>query len=335
MWESNPPPEREQHSAVEVNGDLYIFGGKPASEIDGSAVKYEALWNLSVPDSENNDLWRLSVQHQDVYNITVVDPSPVSEDTRLLQTLDGAVPSSYVNSERYRDDMGDGTNAREGTCIDKVVVRVVVNHPCADQLRLSLIGPGPQTGSPNFHAHSASHEVTLLDRRKSERDHGMGCVGGEHSFVFEDDASTRTDEGMYHNTRYEDLLMQPEGTLAEFVGGSAVNEWTLVVEDKLADGLTGELLRWEIETYVSPCVRSYTWTNLTATGTAMWPVERYSAKALDPQLSIFYHLLKKFTLVHKLWFLHEFNLKRVYSKHLDDITTMVMNAVPRLTKSIH
>jgi hypothetical protein len=291
VWESSPPPEREQHSAVKVNGDLYIFGGKsrplPASEIDGSAVNYEDLWSLSVPDSVNNDLWRLSVQHQDVYNMTVIDPSPVMEDTRLLQTLDGAAPSSYVGSEAYRDHMGNGTDARVGTCIDKIVVRVEVKHPCADQLRLSLIGPGPQTGSPNFHAPSASHEVTLLDRRLSERDHGMGCVGGVHSFVFDDDASTRTDEGMYHNTHYEDLLMRPEGTLAEFVGGSAVNEWTMVVEDKLADGLTGELLSWEIETYVSPCVRSYSWTNLTALGDATWPVERYSAKAVAFRTSFF------------------------------------------------
>merc|ERR1711998_161991 len=176
----------------------------------------------------------------------------MGEDRRLFITLDGMteIGASAIN--------GDGTDARTGLCVDKVIVGVQVTHEWINQLRLSIMGPGAVTGSPNFHAHSAAHEVLLYNQRKTN---GTGCASGTHIFVFDEDATKLTDECCTQNYRGS---YQPEGPLSEFIGSSNLNEWTLVVQDMKKDGLTGTLVDWHLEFTMSECVPKFAWYNLTS-----------------------------------------------------------------------
>jgi hypothetical protein len=280
MTQSDPPPERELHSAAIINGDVYIFGGKQRKFRTGDQIGefyYEFhkdvvwgdLWKLDVPATVSQSMsWPTTAQAADA-------PLTIPEDRRVFVTLDGITEIGVSATN------GDGEDARSGLCIDKVVVSVTVTHECINQLRLSIMGPGPVTGSPNFHAHSAAHEVVLYNQRKTN---GTGCAGGTHSFIFDSDSEHYTDECCIQN--YAGTY-KPEGPLEEYIGSSNLNEWTLVAQDMRSDGLAGTIEDWSLDFTMSQCVPEFSWTNLTASTVAAMPPARHSHKTMAFEGSFF------------------------------------------------
>lgn len=143
------------------------------------------------------------------------------------------------------------------------------------------MGPGPLTGSPNFHPPSASHEVLLFNQPKTNGT--ASCVTGIQKITF-DDSSTLLSSKCCRD--HFNGVFKPEGRLAEFIGAPPSAQWTLVAQDMKMDALGGAVLGWEISFVVSPCVRSYTWQNLVSTGSDH-PPARCQAKAIAYGTSFF------------------------------------------------
>lgn len=226
-----------------INGDLYIFGGK--------ARLYPATANLVY-----NDIWKLTIPHLKWYSF------PYLLTTQIIPS------SSRIYLKINGNDLTTTNNdlANDGLCIEKIIVEVEIFHECLSQLRLSLMGPGPQTGSPNFHQLSTAYEILLLDQPKSNN---TGCFKGIHKFTFKDDLSTvfttfpsGRDINECCNNTYTGTY-KPDGKLSEFVGASMSAEWTLIVEDMLPDHLSGYVTSWNINFLSNVCVKKYKWTNIT------------------------------------------------------------------------
>jgi len=139
---------------------------------------------------------------------------------------------------------------------------VTVHHPCIKQLKLSLFGPGPQTGSPNFFSPASDQEVLLIDRLTSN---GTGCISGDHEFEF-DDSSKRLPENCCP-TSYSGVY-RPQGPLSEYTGSTMATDWTLVLQDLVDDSVQGYLKSFSLVFTSSPCFKKFTWTNLTTTTTS-------------------------------------------------------------------
>lgn len=171
---------------------------------------------------------------------------------------------------------------------------MTIEHACFSQLRLSLMGPGPNSGSPNFHSPSSSVEIWLLTEPMSDGgvgsgNGGVGCVGGTRTFDFNDTASTPA-ANCCHKTNGDVFtgVYKPSGQLAQFVGASMEEEWTLIIEDLYPDNLNGQLLNWSIDFVSSPCVPVYSWTNVTAElQSGVLPPLRYQAKSIAFEDSFF------------------------------------------------
>lgn len=263
-----PLPPREQHVSSVIDGNMYVFGGKSrkfASGPDGEPV-------LAMhKDKVHGDLYRLNVPRTRELTLKWQNSSsalPISQEGRTFATIDGATPT-LIASE------GAGINARKGNCVEKVVLKVTINHQCWNQLKISIFGPGPQMGSPNFHTPNSDHEIIIFNQHQTN---GTGCLSGTHQIIFDDDSKLYLQQCC--RTGYNDRF-RPGGRLSEFMGASTTNEWTLTVEDMKPDDLTGSLIAWEAEFIVSPCVWTYTWTNLTSTmAQAGAPKNRYAAKSI-------------------------------------------------------
>mmetsp|Transcript_177 Transcript_177/g.255 ORF Transcript_177/g.255 Transcript_177/m.255 type:complete len:793 (+) Transcript_177:1-2379(+) len=272
IWNSAPPPAREQHSAVAIDDNLYIFGGKSRTfqlSTDGQIQ----MQNYSV--AVHGDVWKLSIERERVYSLSSSKSTVIQQNESLIQTLDGSLDPTISATS-------DGVTPRKGLCIKNLVVKVVVDHPCLNQLRLSLRGPGPSTGSPNFFASGYSNEVLLLDQLTAN---GTGCVSGREEFTFDDGASSAVDtccsasfKGSY----------RPMGTLSTFLGSSMVAKWTLVAQDMKLDTLSGSIVSWGVTFTAAPCFKRFSWTNLTSLIAAdNAPLARYAAKAVSYDRSYF------------------------------------------------
>lgn len=149
------------------------------------------------------------------------------------------------------------------------------------QLRLSLMGPGPNSVAEDYHTNSASYEVLLLNQRiapnarnttsKTVYNPVDGCVKGTKLFEFNDDSSKATTSlNPLTPIHYEDeygaddvFVYNPEGKLSSFLGVDPNAQWTLVVEDMVIDSHVGELINWELDIMISPCKLTAKWVNLT------------------------------------------------------------------------
>jgi hypothetical protein len=279
-----PPDAREVHTATVMGGNIYVFGGKSrAFSVDN--VTLAPIFDYH-EDAIFGDFWRLNVpqivamsMNWPITSQTADSPLYLEPSRRSFVTLDG---TSELGVNTFN---GDGEDARSGRCIDKVVVTAVVTHPCINQLRISIMGPGRLTGSPNFHSPSAAHEVLLYNQ---QRTNGTGCSGGTHTFIFDDDADKYTDDCCQDGFEGEYI---PEGRLSEYIGTSPISQWTLVLQDNnVNDNLNGYLTSWSLDFTTSECSKVYSWTNLTATISndfANAPSPRHSHKALTYDDSLF------------------------------------------------
>ena len=118
--DSYAPPAREQHVAAEIDGNLIIFGGKerlfPVDPTTGGL--------LIAPHTDfiYGDLWMLQVQKSVPYRLLWS-----SNDSSVLPIpQDGRLFSKLVGSNSTMSDLGDGVNARNGLCTEKVVVKVFI-----------------------------------------------------------------------------------------------------------------------------------------------------------------------------------------------------------------
>jgi hypothetical protein len=172
--------------------------------------------------------------------------------------------------------------------VDRAIVilpsafQVTVTHDCINQLRLSLMGPGAQSGSPNFHSPSASYEVGLLNQPRTVQ---ATCVSGTHTFVFDDDAFIDGKDCCRPDSVTN--TYRPDGKLGEFVGASPSGVWTLVVEDKRSDIYVGSIDSWEINFQLTPCIPRYIWTNLTGIETGSKPPPLYQCRSVVYNTSLF------------------------------------------------
>jgi subtilisin-like proprotein convertase family protein len=287
-----PPLAREQHSAAVVQRDVYVFGGK-TRVFQKDATGAPLLTHHS--DVVFSDLWKLSVERAQQYVLYYPNDTAVRSPVRSEQVSAGDFNASIPQTSRLMAKVSglvndtiasqsDGVTPREGLCIDKVVVRVKLQHPCLKQLRVSIMGPGPLSGSPNFFSPSDDHEVLLFSGLTTN---GTGCAGGVHYFEF-DDASNRLPETCCYDRA--NGTFRPQGRLAEFAGASMTADWTLVAQDLHQDQIEGVLLSWEVEFESSPCFRQYSWTNLTSSVVAAGanaPPARYAAHVIAHEFSLF------------------------------------------------
>lgn len=264
------PPGREQHVSVVYGNNIYIFGGK-VNDLNNTI--FGDFWRLNIESykliSENfeeNITSQMSQQKRNLYMINTTDKDDVYYDS----DLDGGA-------------MFDRDDARRGSCINELTVIVEFTHQCLQQLRISILGPGFLTGSPNFHAQSYENEVVLFDQRKVNT---TACIKGHFKLIFDERSEVETNECCATDGVH---IFRPEGRLSEFVSTTPRALWTLVIEDMLVDTFSGRLISWNIDFYLRPCNRRYTWTEVIPTSTIGYPPNRYLGHALvhDQFLFIF------------------------------------------------
>jgi hypothetical protein len=116
------PQSREQHNAIVLDGDLFIYGGKrrlfySSTSIDG------AEQNIFHADEVFGDLWRLRIQHSESFNLhwpnetQAIQSKSIPQNSILLLEMNGRA-NNTVKSE------SDGISPREGLCVDNIIVKV-------------------------------------------------------------------------------------------------------------------------------------------------------------------------------------------------------------------
>jgi hypothetical protein len=289
---SNNPARREMHSAGVLDGNLFIFGGRSRG---------------TYPSTDNTvyaDFWRLNIEPLLSFNHTYLPSSAVSGGEAIAEGVRNRYPLSLLSdsngnpsADPYQQVGGDNDvfSSRYGPCLRDLVIEVEVSHPCVNQLRLSLQGPGPSTGSPNFHPHSFDYEVLLFD--STHRVNTTACARGTFQFLFSDsdtdESSSSGSSGSAEATtscchtagRHR---FRPDGRLSEYLGGTPFANWTLLVEDMEIDGQAGQLLSWQIRYITEPCNRQYSWTLVSPTNPPQdLPPARYSSNMIVYEQSIF------------------------------------------------
>lgn len=139
----NSPGPREQHSAIAVDNEIYLFGGKSRRRILNtvSTSSFTSIDNditkndpYRVQDVVLDDLWKLVLDKEVERNFSCpAVPTPLSQTSRVLLTVNPP-PSSYYPTKpnfTYATASGvDGNispfvdNPRQGYCIQDVTVSV-------------------------------------------------------------------------------------------------------------------------------------------------------------------------------------------------------------------
>lgn len=105
------PSAREQHTAVVVDGNLYIFGGRSTIYPSGTRVVYADLWKLTVP-------------HSHVYQFNYAAPG------NGLQLLDHGIMYAAINGSDPTPNANRDSD-RSGLCVSSVTVRVSIASDCS------------------------------------------------------------------------------------------------------------------------------------------------------------------------------------------------------------
>ena len=114
IWNSAPPPAREQHSAVTIDDDVYIYGGK-SRKFQLSSDGLLQMQNYSV--AVHGDVWRLSVERERSYSLSTEKSAVIQQNVSLLHTLDGFLDPNISATS-------DGVSPRKGLCIKNLVIKV-------------------------------------------------------------------------------------------------------------------------------------------------------------------------------------------------------------------
>ncbi|KAH8097388.1 fibronectin type 3 domain-containing protein [Aureococcus anophagefferens] len=257
------PPPRSRHVAAAVGGFVAVFGG--VKEPDPRYVE-----DGDLEFAYYRDLWLLDVG--------------APRRATWSWTAGSAVDPVFVPDARttYFDV---NVTAGDEWCLRDVDIYVRISHPCASQLSISVVGPGPVSGDGNFrdpvaaswpvllHAPDANSEACdRLDPPFSTQD-ALNDFGykGDPGMLFDDDApvDVRAPDAKnpYGGT------FRPVDALAEFEGARPSGTWTLVVTDH-SGGLrknynAANLTAFRVVSRLERCERRYVWRNVTnATGDA-------------------------------------------------------------------
>ena len=277
------PPAREQHTATVAGNYLYIFGGKTDIFISDNATAdklvpldnyfYNDIWKLELPSHQYFGLnYSMNSEGYGVLNSSGQYIVPIPQNQLLYLTINGSEGNNIKTQ-------GNGVSPREGKCINKIQVKVSIYHPCINQLKIFITGPGDLTGSANYQPSSSDHMVILFDTPETN---GTGCSSGLHNFIFDDDSERLTYTCC---TSIFSGVYQPNGRIDEYLGYSTSADWVLTVQDTVDDLNTGYVVSWGIDFTVSNCVIEYNWINVTS---AIMPSPRYHASSLVFGSSIFY-----------------------------------------------
>lgn len=257
-------PPREQHVAVVYQNSIFVFGGKLN---DMSNTIYSDFWKLEIESY-------ISINQNFITNNTMTKIDQSSRNLYPIDTLDMSDPYQDIHQATYlRED------ARNGACITDLRVTLSFYHSCVQQLRISLIGPGLLTGSPNFHAATFENEVMLFDQRRAN---SSACTTGNFTLIFDDNALNKTENCCSEAGLH---VFHPEGKLAEFVSTTPRAIWSLMIEDMTSDAFSGVLYDWNIDFDLRPCNRRYSWTPIPTSVNA--PSARYKANAVVHNTSMF------------------------------------------------
>lgn len=270
--ESGFPNPREQHSAGVLNGDVYIFGGKSRGAFP------------STKDNVYSDFWRLRIQPNIILNYNFTDsslPMTLSEGHRDTFTINMTSLSDPFLSDEMDPELSSLYRARSGSCVNNIVVTVSLFHPCLSQLRLSLLGAGPDAASPNFLAHSFEKEVLLFDQHRLNT---TSCASGNFTFVFDEDGDSSTLSCCSESGSYS---FKPDGRLYEYLGTTPFGEWTLVIEDMSIDGMKTILHNYSISFGAEPCHREYHWEEVLSGDASNRPEARYQASMVTYNSDLF------------------------------------------------
>ena len=283
------PSPRQQHTTSVVNNILYMFGGKTDiylsinksdnKMLHQGAHVYGDLWLMKIPHptlfttSYNILKSNLSVPFN--YTVGVTAVPTVGQGLLIPQDKLMYVTINSNNSKINRQLYGDGRHARAGKCIEKLVLKVTILHPCINQLKIYLSGPGDMSGDANYHPSSYGHQVIVFDTPATN---GIGCSGGLHEFTFDEDSDrlsytccTRTFKGVY----------KPQGPLSEYIGYSPNSNWTLIIDDTISDRNIGYIMKYDIDFTVSDCTKKFVWSNVTTSPlSTITPSPRYQAKTI-------------------------------------------------------
>ncbi len=115
------PPAREQHSALVIQGDLYIFGGK-ARIFSVDPDTGQVLTNEFHSDVVYSDMWKLSVPRPLPYIMMAGSPSSSSlaiipQSGRHNNKLQGSLNETIMSVSHESDP-------RSSYCIEKVIIKV-------------------------------------------------------------------------------------------------------------------------------------------------------------------------------------------------------------------
>lgn len=116
-WQSAPPAAREQHSAVVIDRNLYIFGGKSRTFEKNSGGEL-----VMTPHSDEvfGDLWRLDVERQQLFVLKYSsDNPPIPQNGRLFAVIDWKADMSASKSS-------SSISPRHSLCVDKLIVKVLM-----------------------------------------------------------------------------------------------------------------------------------------------------------------------------------------------------------------
>lgn len=155
------------------------------------------------------------------------------------------------------------------------------------QLRISLMGPGYETGAANFDSHSSSDEVLLFDQRTRE---SAFCTGGAKDFFFVDTVSPRVEKlptSECCSPENSSYVFIADGRLSEFAGAPFDRVWTVVIQDMLSDEFSGAILDWELHFDVDTCRQSHSWQDLSDAVGGSKPPARYMAQSIVHEDKLF------------------------------------------------
>ena len=278
--ENQVPAPREQHTSAVVGNGLYVFGGKSRIFVgydDDGVPKYDGAY---IYDKVYGDLWLFSWKPQTNHYIYWRQSRIAISETSTISVDYNATENAELMA------LSDGQSPRQGLCIDKLVVTVVVDHPCINQVELSLRGPGVTYFSADYFPSANEWRVPLYTQSNSN---GTGCAGGIHTLVFDDDAPLRTEEGAVSKFPFQSgLRYMPDGKLGEYIGTSMTSVWRLEMKDTDEDGISGHLVSFDLKFTASECFEKYTLTDLSHTVDNTQVPARSGAKSITHGDYIFF-----------------------------------------------
>ena len=172
-------------------------------------------------------------------------------------------------------------------CVEDVEVEVHVQHSCAKELVVSLMGPGDRLGSDT----DMRVETVLFSRQDSV---GIGTCGeGLHGTRFDDHA----DVAIYECCHAPFVgRFRPWESMRKYHGHEVKGTWTLKLYDAVDNENEGSLVSWKLHFKLLPCEPKVRWRQLPS-----GPPARHSHTAAVVDGAMFVHGGYDFQYLQDMW----------------------------------